>query len=471
MTAVRISLFWRTFLLIAGLVIACLLAMVELIRVFDPAPAEQKLAWEVASVVNLTRSALISAQSDRRRQLLAELAREEGVRVAPLEPGDRIAPLAPAARARALHTHLRTLLGSSTRLAASVNQETGLWVSFDIDGDPYWLGLAADRFERHLGPPWWVLLGLAVSLALLGALAVSAPLNKPLARLAGALGRISRGQAPPRLPEAGPTEIANLNQHFNRMVADLSAFESDRVVALAGISHDIRTPLTRLRMEIELSALPDPDKHSMSDDIARIDTIVGKFMEYARTVAGDRQPGRVQNVLIADLIADLAVSYRTRVDAGELDLHSAVSPSIAWRGDPLDLTRMLGNLIENGRRYARTAEGLPAELSISADRQPGGCLLRVTDRGPGIPPAERERLLRPFSRLDPERGSHGGSGLGLAIVARLAQRYGGRCVLHDGPDGRGLSVHLDLPDSAAVTTAAIDDSQSQSNAFEGSIGQ
>ena len=133
----RISLFWRTFLLIAGLVVACLMAMLELIRIFDPAPAEQKLAWEVASVVNLTRSALVSAQSDRRIQLLAELAREEGVRVAPLEPGDRSEPLEPAARAQALLGRLRGLLGPQTRVAASVNGEHGLWVSFEIDGDPY----------------------------------------------------------------------------------------------------------------------------------------------------------------------------------------------------------------------------------------------------------------------------------------------------------------------------------------------
>ena len=96
-----LSLFWRTFLLIAALVVACLMLMIQLIRVFDPAPPEQKLAWEVASVVNLTRSALVSAQTDRRYQLLAALAREEGVRVVPLETTDRTEPLTPAARAQA----------------------------------------------------------------------------------------------------------------------------------------------------------------------------------------------------------------------------------------------------------------------------------------------------------------------------------------------------------------------------------
>ncbi len=426
---------------------ACLMAMMELIRVFDPAPAEQTLAWEMASIVNLTRSALVSAQSDRRRQLLSELAREEGVRVAPLEPGDRSEALLPAARAQALLARLHGLLGAQTRLASSVNNEQGLWVSFDIDGDPYWLGLSASRFERQLGPPWWALLGLAAGLGLLGALAVAAPLNKPLANLAHALGRVSRGENAPPLAESGPTEIAALHRRFNRMVADLRELESDRAVALAGISHDIRTPLTRLRMEIELASIAEADKESMSDDIARIDAIVGKFMEYARTAASDRQPARVQLVAVADIIEGVRTAYQARVDAGELTLDVLVDPQLRWRGDPLDLTRILSNLVENSLRHGRSADRATAEVSLRATRQSGNCRIEVLDRGPGVPRAERHRLLRPFSRLDGERSERGGSGLGLAIVARLAERYGGCCALEDGATGVGLRVAVTLPDA------------------------
>ncbi len=444
----RISLFWRTFLLIAGLVVACLMAMLELIRTFDPAPAEQKLAWEVASIVNLTRSALVSSQTDRRIQLLAELAREEGVRVAPLEPGDRTESLEPVARAQALLGRLRGLLGPQTRVAARVNGEAGLWVSFEIDGDPYWLGLSARRFERQLGPPWWALAGLAALLGLLGALAVAAPLNKPLARLSRALGRVSRGDPAPPLPETGPTEIAALNRRFNRMVADLTELESDRAVALAGISHDIRTPLTRLRMEIELSQLPEPDKESMSEDITRIDAIVGKFMEYARSAAGERQPGRIQSVVVGDVIDTLRAAYQGRMDSGELVLKVDADPQLRWRGDPLDLSRILSNLLENALRYGRTEDADRAEVDISVAREADTCGLIVSDRGPGVPREERQRLLRPFSRLDSARSERGGSGLGLAIVARLAQRYGGSCVLEDNPAGSGLRVRISLPDAS-----------------------
>ncbi len=445
----RISLLWRSFLLIAGLVVACLLLMLELMRVFDPTPAEQTLAWELSSIVNLTRTALVSTHSDRRRQLLSELASEEGVRVAPLEPTDRTEPLLPASRARALQQRLKGQLGGVPMLASRVNGESGLWVSFDIDGDPYWLGLAANRFERQLGPPWWAFAGLALALGLLGAFAVAAPLTKPLANLSGALGRVSRGESPPALPESGPSEIAALNRRFNRMVADLIALESDRAVALAGISHDIRTPLTRLRMEIELSSLDEETKASMADDITRIDAIVSKFVEYARAASSERTADRIAAVPVLDSLEGVRQSYQAREQAGELALAIEADEALRWRGDSLDLTRIVANLLENALRYGANPQTGIVQVRLAARRVAGGVELSVADQGPGVPPQERARLLRPFSRLDSERSERGGSGLGLAIVSRLAQRYGGHCELGQTPGG-GLTVRVVLPDHAAA---------------------
>ncbi|MBK8765361.1 MAG: hypothetical protein IPM01_12415 [Burkholderiaceae bacterium] len=149
-----------------------------------------------------------------------------------------------------------------------------------------------------------------------------------------ALGRVSRGESGPPWPERGPTEIAALNRRFNRMVSDLTELESDRAVALAGISHDIRTPLTRLRMEIELSPMAEADKESMSEDITRIDAIVGKFMEYARTAAGDRQPGRIQSVVV-EVMAGIDHAYPGATGRGDLALAVDAGPRapLARRSD------------------------------------------------------------------------------------------------------------------------------------------
>lgn len=443
----RLGLFWRTFLLIAGLVIACLGLMIALIRHLDPAPAEQTLAWEIASVVNLTRTGLISAQPERRPQLLAQLAREESLRVEPLEAADEVKPLRPPARAQALQQRLLQLLGPGTRLASAVNGEVGLWVSFDIDGDPYWLGLDAQRFQRQLRLPWWAMLALAGGLGLLGALAVTAPLTEPLNRLRQAVGRISQGETPPPLPEKGPAEIAELNRRFNRMSNDLAQLENDRTLALAGISHDIRTPLTRLRMEVELSGIDDEEKRSMSDDIERIDDIVGKFIEYARSGGSDRSALRIETVDLDAALQGVLAARQPMIESGELCVAVRISPDLRWQGDPLDLSRMLSNLIENAIRYGKTDASGRTELSITAWREGDACLLEVGDRGPGIPAVERARLLRPFARRDAERSERGGSGLGLAIVHRLASRYQGDCVLDAGEDGIGLRVRLRLPDA------------------------
>jgi two-component system osmolarity sensor histidine kinase EnvZ len=441
----RVSLFWRTFLLVGGLIVASLLATLQLARVFERAPPEQKLAWEIASIVNLTRSALVSSEGERRRQLLDELAREEGVRVGPLEAADRVEPLPHAQHADALEGRLRAALGTHTRVAGKVNGEPGLWVSFEIDGDGFWLGLGLERLERVFGPPWWLVASLATALATLGALLISRLVNRPLASLADAIVRVSRGAPARPLPEEGPSEIAELNRRFNRMAADLAALESDRTIALAGISHDLRTPLTRLRMEIELSSLTEEEKASMSSDVERIDAIVGKFVEYARSGPDRQAASAPAAVAVADVVELVRDGYRAQAAAGDLALVAEVEPGLAWSGDPLDLARILSNLLENALRHGR-ADGEPARVLVAARRAGRGIELQVRDRGPGVPAAELERLLRPFARLDDARGERGGSGLGLAIVDRLAQRYAGNCRLSNAPEG-GLLATVALQDA------------------------
>ena len=446
----RVSLFWRTFLMIGALIVVSVLAALQLVRVFDRSPPDQQLAWEIASVVNLTRTALINSQGERRTALLSELAREERVRVVPLEPSDRIEPLTSAVPGegdlgQAVEAKLKSLLGRTTQLAGRVNGDEGLWVSFDIDGDGYWLELSRERFDRQSGPNWLLIGLITLALSVLGAIAISQLVNRPLARLAAAIERLSQGESPERLPENVPTEIAEVNRRFNRMATDLAELESDRAVALAGISHDIRSPLARLRLEIELSGMTESDKVSMGEDIERIDRIVGQFLEYGR--AGQSEPGgKAEEIDVSQVIGGIEASYRTRLANQELRLEVQMTPGIRWRGDPLDLTRILLNLTENSLRYGRTAGACDIRVQLLVTRERHALLIEFSDQGPGVPADQYERLLRPFSRLDPERSSKGGAGLGLAIVARIAQRYDGDCRLGPAPGG-GLRVNVKLRDA------------------------
>lgn len=434
----RLSLFWRTFALIGLLIAVSLSAWYQLYRVFEREPQTARFAWEMASIVNLTRAGLVSAAGNRRFELLADLARNEGVRVYPLEPHDRIEPWPDRTVGELIELKLKEVLGPQTLVASRVNGEKALWISFDLAGDEYWLIVDPQRLERQLGGSWLEVTLIGIGLATVGALLISRLVNRPLSNLARAIDRLSRGRPPLPLPESGPTEISELNRRFNRLASELQSVEDDRAVVLAGISHDIRTPLTRLGLEIEMSDLPDVEKSSMREEIERIDAIVKQFVDYAR-------PTEVVSEAI-DLRA-LVEAQRRRfareLDDGQLTLDCVVAQGLIWQGDATLLSRILSNLIDNAVKYGHLPER-PARVEIYGRRQGRDIELLVRDHGPGVPNEAISRLLRPFARLDSSRAGVGGSGLGLAIVSRLARRAGGDMKLSNAVDG-GLVARLTLP--------------------------
>lgn len=438
--------FLRTFFLLAGLVVACTIAIFSAYRLLDDAPPEQRLAWEVASVVNLTRSALLGSDPARRMLMLEELARQEEVRVVPLEPSDRIDVSQTTPALAALEARLKQLLADNTMVAARVNDEDGVWVSFEIAGDSYWLLLPADRAERQLTPPLGLIALIAGVVASAGALAIAWLVDRPLSQLSRAITTLGKGESPPPLPLKGPPQLVQVNREFNRLANDLAALDHDRSISLAGISHDLRSPLTRLRMELEFAPLDDVQKAAMVEDIGRIDTIVGQFVDYARS----SQPTRASTVVVHDVVAPLLGGYEPLVRCGELLLTQRLDPTITWHGDPIDLQRVVSNLIDNAIRYARPPGGSgPVCATISVQREAPGIRIEVADQGPGIAADRLEEAQKPFVRLDSARTDTGGiqpaTGLGLAIVARICRRYGGAFTLVNGAQG-GLVAGVWLPD-------------------------
>ncbi len=434
-----------------GLLIAVSLgAWYQLYRVFEREPQTARFAWEIASIVNLTRAGLISAVGDRRRELLVDLARNEDVRVYPLEPQDQIEQWPDRQVGQMVEAKLKELLGPRTLVASKVNGERALWVSFDIEGDQYWLIANPKRLERHLGGNWVEVTATAVALALIGAILISRLVNRPLANLARSIENLSRGERPSPLREIGPTEISELNRRFNQLAGDLHAMEADRAVVLAGVSHDIRTPLTRLRLEIELSHLDEESKASMVEEIDRIDSIVRQFIEYARP-----QELTLERVDVADVLERLTRAYSRERGEGLLQLQARLEPDLRWLGSNTILQRVLANLLDNAIKYGRTPDDGIVRVDLLGRRRGRQIELVVRDHGPGVPHEALERLSRPFARLDSERGGVGGSGLGLAVVSRLARRAGGELVLENAPSG-GLLARVNLQDQgsqAALTVA------------------
>ncbi len=432
------SLFWRTFLLILLLLAASLAAWVQSFRIFERGPRAQQIAQQVVSIVNLTRSALLYSDPTTRRFLLADLADNEGIRIVPLEPTDQVKPFPDIPLIDLVADQVTERLGPDTRIAAEINGIAGIWVSFDIEGDRYWLFMERDPLAREAGTQWirWAIASLLLSV--LAAIAITSVVNRPLKKLSNAARELGAGRMPAPLPDAGPAEIRTVNASFNRMVGDLAKLEQDRAVLLAGISHDLRTPLARLRLELEINELPDDVRAAMVGDIEQIDAIVGQFLDYARP-APQQAP---EDIDLSALVED-TVSH-ARLDGDGVRVERRIAPAVHVTGHRTELTRALDNLLANAARYGRDPESGMLDLAVELRVDGGEALIEIADRGPGIAPETVDRLLRPFERGETARSGHAGAGLGLAIVDRIARLHGGSLALAINPP-HGLRAQLRLP--------------------------
>ncbi len=436
------SLFWRTFGLIALLLSGSLLTWMLLQHEAQEQPRTARFAAEAAALIHLTRAGLLTASETERILLLAMLDQDESIRVLAAEDHDRVLPWADALSGQTLLTELKRRFPEA-RLAREVNGVAGLWIGFDIDTDPYWLLLDPQRWERHrvgLVLGGWAL--IAAGLALAGALWITRIVHRPLRVLAARLQGIASGQSVAPLPESGPRELRRVHRQFNHMSAELARLDEDRRVALAGISHDLRTPLTRIRLELALAGLPDETRNALDGEIALIETQIDQFIEFARpTPPGPWQPVDL-SVLVPQFLARLAWG------ADELapDCHLSIPPGTTWAGPPTELQRLLSNLVRNAVRHGASADG-QAHLDIAVRAQGPGIVLELRDHGPGLAGEDADRLLRPFERGVRARTGAGGSGLGLAIVSQIARRHGGAVRLTSPGDG-GLQVQVSLQNGA-----------------------
>ena len=429
------SLFWRTFILLALLLAGGVFAWVQTLRALELEPRAVQSAQQIAGLVNLSRAALSHSDGINRVAMLKTLGRQ-AIRVLPREPGDRYEPYEEDRFSRRVGAELRTALGVDSVVARSVNGQPGLWVGFVIEKDRFWLQAETGRGPQLAFGTWAIWMGIALVATLLGSIAIASLINRPLKQLSFAASRIREGDLDSRLDENTPTiEIREVNRGFNRMARELARVEEDRAVMLAGISHDLRTPLARLRLETEMSVADEEARRNMAMDIDQLDAIIDKFMDYAR-------PGETElhTVQVAALLDREVAGFR---DTSQIRITCRVAPDIFVLADETELGRVFLNLFENARRYGRgTYTGL-AEVQVSAQRVGPWAIISVRDQGPGVAPEKLPQLTTPFFRGDAARTAATGAGLGLAIVEKAMQRMGGTLELANAPEG-GLVAHLRL---------------------------
>ncbi|MGI4777051.1 MAG: ATP-binding protein [Janthinobacterium lividum] len=445
---VGFSLFWRTFFLLALLLFGCTVAWLQTFRALEYEPRAIQTAHQIASLVNLTRAALVYSDAITRTSLIKTLAEQEGVRILPREPADRFEPYTKGALDQHVTNELIDQLGDGTTVASRVNGESGLWIGFTIESDAYWLLLDPTRFSHVGGRTWLVWLITAMVLSLAGAALIARFINRPLKQLSRATRQVREGEYEAhRLDESARTnEIRAVNIGFNRMADQLAKIEQDRAVMLAGISHDLRTPLARLRLETEMSVADEDARNHMASDIAQLDSIIDKFLDYARPDHVDFKP-----ILLRDIVD--ACTYSVQ-DHDDIKFKIDVPTDLRVMADEVEITRVISNLVENARRYGQTPSTGVADVTIQAQAHDDAVLIKVRDHGAGVPPATLSQLTKPFFRGDAARTSAAGAGLGLSIVAKNIERMDGTFALTSTP-GRGFAAHIRLPRAMTAKAEAV----------------
>src|SRR5437016_7164477 len=283
------------------------------------------------------------------------------------------------------------------------------------------------------GPPTNVLVGVALLVAIAGALAACTGrrLTLPLGTLARAARGLANNLDQPPLRETGPGEVAAAAASFNRMQQDLKRNLETRSQALAAVSHDLRLPITRIRLRIERLS-DEATREAIDSDLVEMDRMIGDTLEFLRAGHSGEQAARIDvNALVESVAEDM------RALGCRVQTHGEARAPLLARSQAV--RRCLGNLVDNARRYG----GGAVELTVCDESEQVQFI--VEDHGPGIPESERERVFEPYVRLEASRARHtGGTGLGLAIARAIARGHGGDVAL-ESREGGGLRAILKFP--------------------------
>ena len=449
------SLLGRNLLLMAGLIVLGQLLAAVLVRQMIFQPRVALVADGVARNVAALRAGL-QALPPAQRAAFVDAFNQQAVAATP--------PVAPesAARRALLSPMERQFVRAVARRLGADDAATApqpLWrrdstgmlaLRVDHPGadgpESYWLNLPSVFPTRTFTGAWLAATLASMLLALLGAWWLQRHIHRPLAQVVGAARQLAQGQAPAVLPEAGPEEIATVARSFNHMAQSLAAADHERALMLAGVSHDLRTPLTKLRLGVEIAGaqIDAPLAASMARSIDEMDGIVGQFLQFARVGSNAGEAEAPTPASLNDLAQAVA---EAQADHGRtLVLELGALPDVLV--GPQALRRALDNLVENAWRHGQP----PVVLRTGADAN--SVWLEVQDQGPGIRADDIDRMRQPFARGGgTARTGPPGAGLGLAIVERVARSHGGRLELHSAP-GAGLRARLVLPFQAKMAATA-----------------
>jgi two-component system, OmpR family, osmolarity sensor histidine kinase EnvZ len=440
------SLFARNVALLIFLVVVSQLSSLSVLMHYVQRPRVERAAETFAIYVQTLDELLRATPPEARGNIAARLeASKELPAGAKVDPAPTLHDFYRTLQRDIFLDSLRRHLPADMSVRWQSDGEQRLWIHAHLGQEPYWIALPVPDAAHNDGMTFALLLSLGLGvLAIVTAYVIQRVINRPLRELADAARGLSAGVAPKPLRVDGPTEIAQVSVAFNQMTQALQEADATRSLMLAGVSHDIRTPLTKLRLAVAMTT--PSEEHSalaVSTDhyLDQIDAILQQFMDYAGSGTREASETGDLNALVSNLAADFAgLGHVFELNLGDIR---------PFMFRPISVMRILMNLMQNAVVYA----GVGLSVRTWGDDASGMAYVEVGDRGKGVAAGDLEALKAPFKRGRSTTGHHpGGTGLGLAIVERIARLHGGGLELSRREGGGfvavvSLSLGEDMPSS------------------------
>jgi two-component system, OmpR family, osmolarity sensor histidine kinase EnvZ len=426
------SLFVRTALTLALALIVFQASALWVVYQTVIVPVAEQSADDLSGLVVLSAQTWVELPPATRPAFEAELERRHGLTLTSGKAG-ATGPATEFSFRDVIEEALSDRIGEPVALYSTPGDAT-VWVDVPVGEHDLRVGFLPQRYAVQVPLAAGGMVALGTLLSLLTSVLLVRRLAVPLARAATAARQVGAGELPQPLPETGPSELVEFARRFNCMAQEVRELLDNRTTLLAGISHDLRTPLTRLRLTLELlRERPAPERIDRAlADLDTMNTLIAGYMELARSTRIEARERCDIRPLLAELAAEAAIRWEG------VESKEAAAPCVL-EVSPLALRQIVRNLIQNAQRYGGD-QSPELRLETTAHR----VRIIVRDFGPGIPEDQLDKVFRPFYRIETSRSpATGGSGLGLAIARQLAESQGWRINLQNRRNG-GLDAVVEM---------------------------